>query len=139
MRHSACRVRSRAVELRRPECTFEIGRLTRDARGGLLDLSPCTELATFLGTAADIAIDCVVGRGIKPVTLGQAVARASRRADVPRQAGLPSRGRCSRGQMRAELERLPPGSSGYAELSARYDLTTAVIVKRARRAWARQS
>lgn len=40
-------------------------------------------------------------------------------------------------QMRGELERLPPQSPSYAELAARYDLTTAAINERARAAWSR--
>jgi len=40
-------------------------------------------------------------------------------------------------QMRAELERLAPHSPNHAELSARYDLSTAEITERARVAWAK--
>ena len=40
-----------------------------------------------------------------------------------------------RARMRAELERLPPHSPGYAELSARYDLSTQEVDDRARKAW----
>jgi hypothetical protein len=42
-----------------------------------------------------------------------------------------------RAEMRAELERLPPGSPGYAALSALYDQSTAEVNERARRAWSR--
>jgi hypothetical protein len=40
-----------------------------------------------------------------------------------------------RAEMRAELERLPPGSPGHAELAALYDKTTEEVDDRARRAW----
>jgi hypothetical protein len=39
--------------------------------------------------------------------------------------------------MRADLERLPPGSRDHAELAARYDLTTTEINERARAAWSK--
>lgn len=42
-----------------------------------------------------------------------------------------------RAQMRAELERLPPGSPGHAALTTRYDRSTAEVDARARTAWAR--
>jgi hypothetical protein len=42
-----------------------------------------------------------------------------------------------RAEMRAELERLPPGSSEFAVLAARYDRSTAEVNERARRAWSR--
>ena len=42
-----------------------------------------------------------------------------------------------REEMRAELERLPAHSVGYAELTTRYDLTTVEINERARAAWSR--
>ena len=41
--------------------------------------------------------------------------------------------------MRAELERLPPGSPGHAALAARYDRSTVEVTERARRAWSRAS
>jgi hypothetical protein len=40
-----------------------------------------------------------------------------------------------RADMRAELERLPPTSSGYTTLSALYDKSTAEVNDRARKAW----
>lgn len=40
-----------------------------------------------------------------------------------------------RAEMRAELERLPPGSASYAALAARYDRSTEEVNDRARRAW----
>ena len=43
-----------------------------------------------------------------------------------------------REEMRGELERLPPGSRGHAELAARYDLTTIEINERARAAWSKR-
>jgi hypothetical protein len=42
-----------------------------------------------------------------------------------------------RAEMRAELERLPPASPGYAALTAVYDLSTVEVNERARRAWSR--
>jgi hypothetical protein len=42
-----------------------------------------------------------------------------------------------REEMRGELEKLPPHSTGHAELAARYDLTTMEINERARVAWSR--
>ena len=42
-----------------------------------------------------------------------------------------------RSEMRAELERLPPGSLGHVVLAALYDRSTQEIDDRARRAWAR--
>lgn len=42
-----------------------------------------------------------------------------------------------RERMRAELGRLAPHSATHAELSARYDLSTAEVNERARAAWAR--
>jgi hypothetical protein len=39
--------------------------------------------------------------------------------------------------MRAELQRLPPHSPGYAALTARYDASLDELVERARKAWAR--
>ena len=42
-----------------------------------------------------------------------------------------------RARARAQLERLAPHSPGYAELAARYDLSTQEIDDRARKAWAR--
>jgi hypothetical protein len=42
-----------------------------------------------------------------------------------------------RAEMRAELERLPPASPGYAALTALYDRSTAEVNERARRAWSR--
>ncbi|MGH3250226.1 MAG: hypothetical protein ACRDOI_29050 [Trebonia sp.] len=44
-----------------------------------------------------------------------------------------------RAQARAELERLPPPSLGYAALTVRYDRSTAEVNDRARRAWSRTS
>jgi hypothetical protein len=44
-----------------------------------------------------------------------------------------------RAEMRAELERLAPGSSGYAALTALYDRSTAEITDRARKASSRAS
>jgi hypothetical protein len=44
-----------------------------------------------------------------------------------------------RAEMRAELERLPPGSAGHAELTALYDESTIEVNDRARRAWTRAS
>ena len=38
-------------------------------------------------------------------------------------------------QVREELERLPPHSRAFAELSARYEVSTAEIDNRARTAW----
>ena len=40
-----------------------------------------------------------------------------------------------RAGMRAELERLPPTSSGYIALRALYDKSTAEVNDRARNAW----
>ena len=40
-----------------------------------------------------------------------------------------------RAEMRDELERLPPTSSGYAALAALYDKSTTEINDRARKAW----
>jgi hypothetical protein len=40
-----------------------------------------------------------------------------------------------RAEMRAELERLSPTSSGYAALRAIYDKSTAEVNDRARKAW----
>jgi hypothetical protein len=48
-------------------------------------------------------------------------------------SGLLSR----RAEMRAELERLPPGSSGHAVLSALYNKSTEEVNARATKAWAR--
>jgi hypothetical protein len=42
-----------------------------------------------------------------------------------------------RAEMRAELERLPSGSPGYAALAAVYDQSTVEVNDRARRAWSR--
>jgi hypothetical protein len=42
-----------------------------------------------------------------------------------------------RADMRAELERLPPMSAGYAALIALYDRSTEEVNERARAAWAR--
>jgi hypothetical protein len=42
-----------------------------------------------------------------------------------------------RAQTRAELEQLAPGSPGHAALTARYDVSTAEVNDRARRAWSR--
>ncbi|MGH3281541.1 MAG: hypothetical protein ACRDNW_20720 [Trebonia sp.] len=44
-----------------------------------------------------------------------------------------------RARARAELERLPPASPGYAALAAQYDRSTAEVNDRARRAWSRTS
>lgn len=44
-----------------------------------------------------------------------------------------------RAEMRAELERLPPASPGYAALMALYDISTAEVNDRAREAWSRTS
>jgi hypothetical protein len=43
-----------------------------------------------------------------------------------------------RAQMRAELERLPPGSPGYAALATLYDASTQEVNERARQAWSSQ-
>jgi len=40
-----------------------------------------------------------------------------------------------RAEMRAELERLPPGSAGHAALTALYDQSTLEVNERARAAW----
>lgn len=40
-----------------------------------------------------------------------------------------------RAQARAELERLPPASPGYAALAVLYDKSTTEVNDRARRAW----
>lgn len=45
----------------------------------------------------------------------------------------------AREQMRAELQRLPPHSPGYAALAARYDASLDELVERARTAWMRDS
>lgn len=42
-----------------------------------------------------------------------------------------------RAEMRAELERLPPTSSGHTALLALYDKSTEEVNDRARRAWSR--
>lgn len=42
-----------------------------------------------------------------------------------------------RAEMRAELERLSPGSPDYAALTALYDESTVEIDDRARRAWSK--
>jgi hypothetical protein len=42
-----------------------------------------------------------------------------------------------RAETRAELERLPPASPDHAALSALYDISTAEVNERARRAWSR--
>jgi hypothetical protein len=42
-----------------------------------------------------------------------------------------------RADMRAELERLPPGSAGHATLSALYNKSTEEVNARAAEAWAR--
>lgn len=42
-----------------------------------------------------------------------------------------------RAEVRAELERLPPASPGYAALAARYDKSTYEVNDRARKAWSR--
>jgi hypothetical protein len=44
-----------------------------------------------------------------------------------------------RAEMRAELERLPPGSPGHAALTALYDQSTQEVNDRARKAWSRSS
>jgi hypothetical protein len=44
-----------------------------------------------------------------------------------------------RAEMRAELERLPPASPGYAVLTALYDKSTEEVNNRARQAWSRPS
>jgi len=44
-----------------------------------------------------------------------------------------------RAEMRAELERLPPGSPDHAALAALYDKTTEEVDDRARRAWTKAS
>jgi hypothetical protein len=44
-----------------------------------------------------------------------------------------------RAEMRAELERLPPGSPGHDALTALYDESTTEVNERARRAWSRAS
>lgn len=44
-----------------------------------------------------------------------------------------------RAEMRAELERLPPGSAKHAALTALYDKSTAEVDDRARKAWSRAS
>jgi hypothetical protein len=45
----------------------------------------------------------------------------------------------ARMQMRAELERLPPGSADHAALSALCDASFDELVERARRAWTQTS
>jgi hypothetical protein len=42
-----------------------------------------------------------------------------------------------RAEMRAELERLPPGSPSHAALTALYDVSTEEVTERARKAWSR--
>lgn len=42
-----------------------------------------------------------------------------------------------RAQMRAELERLPPGPAGHATLVSLYNKSTEGVNDRARKAWAR--
>jgi len=42
-----------------------------------------------------------------------------------------------RAEMRAELERLPPASSVYAELRALYDKSTEEVTDRARVSWSK--
>lgn len=42
-----------------------------------------------------------------------------------------------RAEMRAELERLPPGSADHAALAALYDISTSEVNDRARIAWSR--
>lgn len=42
-----------------------------------------------------------------------------------------------RAQARAELERLPSASPGYAALAALYDISTSEVNERARKAWSR--
>lgn len=44
-----------------------------------------------------------------------------------------------RAEMRAELERLPPGSPGHAALAALYDRSTEEVNDRARKAWSKAS
>jgi hypothetical protein len=44
-----------------------------------------------------------------------------------------------RAEMRADLERLPPGSPGHAALAALYDKSTEEVDDRARRAWSTAS
>jgi hypothetical protein len=44
-----------------------------------------------------------------------------------------------RAQMRAELERLPPGSAGRAALTAQLEASLDELVERARRAWTHAS
>jgi hypothetical protein len=44
-----------------------------------------------------------------------------------------------RAEMRAQLERLPPASPGYAALSALYDESTEEVDDRARKAWSNAS
>jgi hypothetical protein len=44
-----------------------------------------------------------------------------------------------RAEMRAQLERLPPASPGYAALSALYDESTEEVNDRARKAWSNAS
>jgi hypothetical protein len=41
----------------------------------------------------------------------------------------------ARDRMRADLERLPPGSAGHAALSARLEASLDELVERARKAW----
>ena len=42
-----------------------------------------------------------------------------------------------RAEMRAELERLPPGSPDHAALTVRYDRSTEEVNARARKAWSK--
>jgi hypothetical protein len=42
-----------------------------------------------------------------------------------------------RAETRDKLEQLPPGSPGYATLSALYDGSTTEVIERAREAWSR--
>lgn len=42
-----------------------------------------------------------------------------------------------RAEVRAQLERLPPASPGYAALAALYDMSTHEVNDRARKAWSR--
>jgi len=42
-----------------------------------------------------------------------------------------------RAEARAELERLPPSSLGYARMTELYDESTCEVNERARRAWSR--
>lgn len=44
-----------------------------------------------------------------------------------------------RAEMRAELERLPPGSLDHTALAALYDQSTLEVNDRARRAWSKSS